>query len=169
MLSMTSWRRRRGQGIDVAVRTLEEARALQRMAGGNPERAQRMLRQIGRENTMFETRRQASDGLQTANNLADAAAMGEAPALAQQILTESWSGAARTLVSAVGRHIAGSTPEVRQAVADLLLQRGGTVDSRDLQRILQQAVDQVNRARTQALLASTIAARTAQPQLALSR
>jgi hypothetical protein len=155
----------RGQGIEVAVRTAEEARALQQMASGNPDRAQRLQRQIGRENTMFETRQHALGGSRTAENLADAAALGKAPAIAQQIITGNVGGAIRTSLQAIMRHASGSTPTVRAELGDLLMMRGGTVTAPELQRLLNEATQRVREARTRALLVSMIAARTGTEQL----
>ena len=104
-----------------------------------------------------------------ADNLADATALGEASALAHQIMTGSWGGAARTLVSVIGRHIAGGlTPEVRQEVGRLLLRQGGAVTAGHLQQVLNDAIQQANRARTRELLLAAIVARSIQPQLSTS-
>lgn len=127
--------------------------------------AERMGRQIGRENQMFETRRQATGGSQTADNLADAAALGEAPAIAQQLLSGNVGGAIKTSLQAIVRHASGSTPAVRAELAQLLTMRGGTVTAPELQRLLNEATQRVREARTRALLAATVAARDAQPAL----
>lgn len=98
-----------------------------------------MMNRIGRENTMFETRAQAMGGSRTAENLADAGAMGIDPTLVGHILHGNWAGAARSLLSAGANALSGNTAAVRQEVGRLLLMRGANVSAPQLQTILQTA------------------------------
>jgi hypothetical protein len=90
------------------------------MAPGNPL----MQRRLGREQTMFETRNTALGGSKTADNLADADALGIDPTVVGHIIAGHWGGAVRSLIHAGSRAVTGNTPQVRHAVADLLLQNG---------------------------------------------
>jgi hypothetical protein len=65
-------------------------------------RSDQLQRQIGREQTMFETRNHALGGSKTADNLNDHAAMAVDPHLVGQIMTGNWHGAVRTALSAMG-------------------------------------------------------------------
>lgn len=122
------------------------------MAPGNA----RMTRQIGRENTMFETRRQATGGSQTADNLADADAVRSTPSmiarLVPSVLTGGLSGL-RHIISAGSNVLSGNTPAVREEMARLLMMRGGNTTPQQLQGILDEAI---NRIRMQQLLMSQL-------------
>lgn len=113
------------------------------MAPGNPL----MQRRIGRENTMFETRHEAMGGSKTAHNINDDAAMGVAPEEAinfvGQIVTGRFGGALNTALSAGKNFFSGNTPEVRQAVAQILLQRGPNVDAAQFQAMVNRTVQQI--------------------------
>lgn len=113
-----------------------EARA---MAPGSPL----MQRRIGREDTMFQTRNAAVGNSKTAENLADDAAMGVDPHLIGQVLSGNWSGALRSVISAGSNALSGNTPAVRQAVADILLTRGGNVNAAQFQRMLDETVQRI--------------------------
>lgn len=95
-----------------------------------------MQRRLGREMTMFETRNQALGGSRTADNLADAQAMGVNPTLVAQVLSGNWSGALRSTLAAGQNALSGNTAQVRQAVADILLQRGANMSPAALQRMV---------------------------------
>ncbi len=109
------------------------------MAPGNPL----MQRRIGREDTMFQTRNAAMGNSKTAENLADDAAMGVDPTLVGQILSGNWTGALRSFVASGSNALSGNTPAVRQAVADILLTRGGNVNAAQFQRMLDQTVQRI--------------------------
>jgi hypothetical protein len=111
-----------------------------------------MQRRIGRENTMFETRAHALGGSRTADNLADEAAMGIDPTIISQVLTGNITGAARSLLSAGSNLMTGNTPQVREAVANFLLQRGQNVSPQALQRTIDEAVSRIERAQITARL-----------------
>lgn len=112
-----------------------EAAAVAPMSTGN-----QMMQRIGRENTMFETRGHATGGSRTADNLADANAMGIDPSLIGDIVHGNWVGAARQLMSAGSNALTGNTAAVRQEVGRLLLMRGSNVAPGQLQQLLTQAV-----------------------------
>lgn len=113
------------------------------MAPGNPL----MQRRIGREDTMFQTRNAAMGNSKTVENAADDAAMGMDPtvigALVTQIGTGNFSGALRTMIGAGSNLMSGNTPAVRQAVADILLTRGGNINPAQFQRMLDETVRRI--------------------------
>ncbi len=102
-----------------------------------------MQRRLGREQTMFETRNQALGNSKTAENLADADAMGVTPSLVGQVLSGNWSGAARSVISAGSNIVTGNTPAVRAAVADILLQRGANVTPAALDRMVGETIRKI--------------------------
>lgn len=111
------------------------------MAPGNAM----MQRRLGREMTMFETRNQALGGSRTADNLADAQAMGIDPTLVTQVLSGNWSGALRSTLAAGQNALTGNTAQVRQAVADILLQRGANMSPAALQRMVDETTQRIQR------------------------
>lgn len=108
-----------------------------------PGRADQLQRQIGREQTMFETRNHALGGSRTADNLNDHAAMGVDPHLVSQIMTGNWHGAVRTALSAGHNVVSGNTPAVRQEVANILLQNGGNLAPAQLRRMVNETVARI--------------------------
>jgi hypothetical protein len=128
--------------------------------------AGQMQRQLGRENTMFETRNQALGGSRTADNLADAAALGDAAHLATSILSGHPVGLARTALGFVSRALTGSTPAVRSEVAQLLLQRGGMISAGGLSDAIQAATNRVTMRDFTGRLIGGIGGRLAAQQLA---
>lgn len=129
-----------------AFRTEAAAMAPQRT--GN-----QMTQRLARENTMFETRAQATGGSRTADNLADASALGIEPSLVGNILHGNWASAARQLLSAGSNVLSGNTAEVRHEVGRLLLMRGANVSGPQLQQLLSQAVNTI---RTRQMIASRL-------------
>lgn len=109
------------------------------MAPGNPL----MQRRIGRENTMFQTRNAATGNSKSIENAADDAAMGVDPTLVGQVLQGNWSGALRSVLASGSNVVSGNTPAVRQAVADILLTRGGNVNAAQFQRMIDQTVQRI--------------------------
>lgn len=109
------------------------------MAPGNPM----MQRRLDREMTMFETRNQALGGSRTADNLADAGAMGINPTLVGQVLSGNWGGALRSTLAAGQNALSGNTAQVRQAVADILLQRGANMSPAALQGMVDRATQRI--------------------------
>lgn len=81
-------------------------------------------RRVDRENTMFETARQALGGSQTADNLADAAESAGFDASAiVNLLTGNFGTGARQLLQAAGQTMRGQNEETRQIIARALLSR----------------------------------------------
>jgi hypothetical protein len=118
-----------------------------------PMRTQpQMRRQIGRENTMFETRAAALGGSKTADNLADGAAMGIDPTIIGHILTGNVTGAAKSMLAAGSNLFTGNTPAVREAVGNILLQRGQGVTPQNIERVLDEAMKRIERAQQTARL-----------------
>jgi len=111
----------------------------QAMAPGNPL----MQRRIGREQTMFETRNQALGNSKTAENLADADAMGIDPTVVGHLLAGNWSGAARSMIQAGSSALTGNTAQVRKAVSDILLLRGVSVTPARLDQIVGETMRQM--------------------------
>jgi hypothetical protein len=109
-----------------------------------PGRLDPMSRKLEREQTMFETRNQALGGSKTADNLADANAMGVNPTLVGQVLSGNWGGAMRTALAAGQNALTGNTAQVRQAVADILLQRGANMSPAALQRMVDEATRRID-------------------------
>lgn len=124
------------------------------MAPGNPL----MQRRLGREQTMFETRNQALGNSKTAENLADADAMGALPSLVGQVLSGNWSGAARSVISAGSNVVTGNTPAVRAAVADILLQRGTSVTRAELDRMVGETIRRIQTVQRLAMNGGRVAA-----------
>ncbi len=83
-----------------------------------------MQRRLARENTMFETRNAALGGSKTADNLADADALGIDPTVVGHVLSGNYTGAVKALIHAGSNAMTGNTPQVREAVANILLRRG---------------------------------------------
>lgn len=107
------------------------------MAPGNPL----MQRRVGREQAMFETRNAALGGSKTADNLADQAAMGVDPSLIGHVLSGNWGGAMRSALSAGSNVLSGNTPQVRQEVANILLQNG--VSAGNLNRMINETIARI--------------------------
>lgn len=103
------------------------------MAPGAPV----MARRLGRENTMFETRRQATGGSQTADNLADAAATGLNPVMVANAVMGNAHGVARGLLHAGANMLTGNTPAVRAEIARILLMRGENATPANIRRTLE--------------------------------
>lgn len=127
-----------------AARPLTSAAFQDEAAAMAPGNAQMQAR-IGRENTMFETRNHALGGSRTADNLADEGAMGHDPTMIANLIMGRYGEAARGALRSGANALTGNTPEVRQEVGRILLQRGNNVTQQDMQGILQQAVDHVRR------------------------
>jgi hypothetical protein len=108
-----------------------------------PGRAEQLQRQIGRENTMFETRQTALGGSKTADNLADQHALGVDPHLVGavgHIMSGNIGGAVRGVGRLVANGWTGNTPEVRQEVAKILLQRAPQMQPGALEQMVNQTV-----------------------------
>lgn len=116
------------------------------MAPGNDM----MQRRLGREMTMFETRNQALGGSRTADNLKDDAAMGIDPTLLGHVFSGNWSGAVRSMLAAGQNALTGNTAQVRQAVADILLQRGANMSPAALQRMVDEATRRIQQVQNMA-------------------
>ena len=102
-----------------------------------------MQRRIGREDTMFQTRNAAMGNSKTAENLADDGAMGIDPTLVGQLLSGNWGGALRSAMGAGQNMLSGNTPQVREAVARILMQRGQNVNPASIQRMLDEVVSRI--------------------------
>jgi hypothetical protein len=113
------------------------------MAPGNAM----MQRRIGRENTMFQTRHASVGNSKTVENAADDAAMGTSPELlgiVGNVLRGNVGGALRTALAAGQNVLTGNTAQVRQAVADILLQRGSNMSPAALQRMVDEATRRID-------------------------
>lgn len=103
------------------------------MAPGAPM----MGRRLGRENTMFETRRQATGGSQTADNLADAAGGGLDPTLIANAVMGNVHGVARGVLHAGTNMLTGNTPAVRAEMARILMMRGENATPANIRQTLE--------------------------------
>lgn len=110
--------------------------AFQAEAGAMAPGAPLMGRRLERENTMFETRRQATGGSQTADNLADAAGAGLNPTLVAHALMGNVGAVARHALTAATNAMTGNTPQVRSEIARLLLMRGENATPAQVQNVL---------------------------------
>jgi hypothetical protein len=112
-----------------------------------PMRTQgQMERRLGRENTMFETRAQATGGSKTADNLADQGSLRDTPSFVARLGAAGLTGNLRNVISAGTDMLSGNTPQVREAIASILLQRGQNVTPQALQRAIDEAVQRIQRA-----------------------
>lgn len=114
-----------------------------------PGRADALKQKIERENTMFATRNRALGGSKTADNLANEAAMGVSPevlSVAKHIISGNFGGAVKGALTAGKNAFTGNTPEVRQAVAELLLQNGKNLPPKQLQALVDHTISRANRA-----------------------
>lgn len=112
-------------------------------AFATPGRADQLQRQIGREQTMFETRHQALGGSKTVDNINDHDAMSVDPHLVGQILSGNWHGAVRSVLTAGHNLRTGNTPEVRRDVANILLQSGASVSPARLRQMVNDTVARI--------------------------
>jgi hypothetical protein len=103
----------------------------------------RMQGRLGREQTMFETRAHALSGSATAQNLADHEALGIDPSVVGHIIAGNWGGAALHLIRAGANKITGNTPQVRAAVARILLQHGANVTPAALDAMVGQTIARI--------------------------
>lgn len=124
-----------------------EAAAMTPMRTGN-----QMSRQLGRENTMFETRAQALGGSKTADNLADEAAVGADPSMLRDLITGNVGGLVRSGIQAGVRGLTGNTPAVREEIGRILTLRGGNVTPAQMQSIVDEAQRRVQAAHLRSLL-----------------
>ena len=102
-----------------------------------------MQERLARENTMFQTRNAALGNSKTAENLADDASLGIDPSIVGHVLSGNWGGALRSALSSGKNMLTGNTAEVREAVANILLQRGQNISPAALQRMLDEAVQRI--------------------------
>lgn len=102
-----------------------------------------MQRRIGREQRMFETRNQALGNSKTAENLADADAMGIDPSVVGHVLSGNYGAAAKSLIAAGSNVVTGNTPAVRQAVGNLLLRNGSNVTSANFERMISETIQKI--------------------------
>lgn len=108
-----------------------------------PGRGDQLQRQIGREQTMFETRNHALGGSKTVDNLNDHEATGVDPHIVGQILKADWHGAVKSVLSAGHNVMSGNTPEVRRQIADILLQSGRDIRPDQLSKMVTDTVKRI--------------------------
>jgi len=119
-----------------------------------PGERDRLMNRLDRENTMFETRRQATGGSQTRDNFADSEDAGFDPRILFNLAHGNVRAAGTNLLHGAGNALNGNTPEVRQHMARLLLQRGGGPQIRTLLEEIERNAatrNSVNDARSRAL------------------
>lgn len=128
-------------GVNKARPLLNDAFAAEAeaMAPGNAL----MQRRLGREQRMFETRNQALGGSKTADNLADADALGIDPSVVGHVLSGNYGAAAKSLIAAGSNAVTGNTPAVRAAVGNLLLRNGANVTATNFERMISDTVQKI--------------------------
>ena len=89
-------------------------------------RADPMMRSLGRENTMFETRAQALGGSRTADNLSDNKAMGVSPEIFSNLISGNIPTAIKNLIVRSADTLGGNTPKVREELSRYLLMTANT-------------------------------------------
>ena len=109
-----------------------------------------MQRQLGREQTMFETRNQALGGSRTADNLNDHEALGINPSTVMHAATGNWTAAIGSMLHAGVRGVTGNTPAVRKAVADILLRNGANLNAAQLNQMVTKTIGQLQFLQTMA-------------------
>jgi len=112
-----------------------------------PGEQSEIFNRLGRENTMFETRRQAIGGSQTAENLADQAENQIDPRVFGLLARGDFIGAGGQFLRGAGNVMGGNTPSVRKELADILLTTGENDGGRGLLR--QIARDRFRQSRVQ--------------------
>jgi hypothetical protein len=113
----------------------------------------RMMRRLEREQTMFEVRQQALGGSKTMDNQNDHAAMAIDPHLVGavgHILHGNIGGAVASVGKLVANGWTGNTPQVRQQVAKILLQRAPNMNPGALENMVGQTVARLQK--TQAIV-----------------
>jgi hypothetical protein len=108
-----------------------------------PGRGAQLQRQIGREQTMFETRNQALGGSRTVDNLNDHAAMGVDPHVLSKVLSGDWHGAVKSVINAGQNVLSGNTPEVRRQIAGILLQTGKDIRPDQLSKMVTDTIKRI--------------------------
>lgn len=117
-----------------------------------------LRRQIGRENTMFETRRQAIGGSQTADNLADQEdVMNIDTGVLANLLTGRWGAAGGQAAQIATNAARGTNEQTRTAIAKILL-------SRDPEKALASVVQRAQRDGNQQSILSALLRRPATAQ-----
>jgi hypothetical protein len=108
-----------------------------------PGKAETLQRQIGRENTMFQTRNQAMGGSKTVDNLNDDAAMAVSPeviGVLRNVISGNFGGAVTTAIAAGKNGLTGNTAAVRQEVANILLQSGRNIPAGRMQDMVDEVL-----------------------------
>lgn len=109
-----------------------------------------MQRQLGRENTMFETRNRAMGGSRTFDNFANADAMGVLPEITAAGINAAhgnWGAVLRQGFHAGQNGLTGNTPAVRSELARLLLTNATDTSPSELARIMNKASEELARRR----------------------
>lgn len=111
-------------GVNKARPLINDATAAEFPVFAAPGRGAQLQRQLGREQTMFETRNHALGGSRTADNLADQAEMSLIdPTILGNIVTGNWGAAAASLGRQSIANLQGLAPSVRNRIATFLLER----------------------------------------------
>lgn len=121
-----------------------------------------LAQKIERERRMFQTRAEALGGSKTADNLADMEALKVDPAVVASLLRGNIGSLTTRALSAASNVLHGSTPQVREQIARLLLQSGpAPTIERDIARQMRGLSRQ--RAITDALMRAAIIGPATQP------
>lgn len=107
-------------------------------AFASPGRGQQMVRRLGRESEMFQTRAKATGGSSTAENLADNAGTGIDIGILSQLASGRFVGAAGSALRQGAAGLTGNTEAVRVQLAKQLLKG----DPQEVRRLLTQLAAQ---------------------------
>lgn len=132
------------EGVNKARQFTTDAARAELPAFAAPGQADLMNRRIGRENTMFRTRAEATGGSKTADNLQDMEGMRVDPSIFGNLIAGRPMAAASSAANQFISNLSGYTPAVREELGQLLLMRG--MDPQVVQS-LQRAMDRSTRAR----------------------
>ena len=123
------------------ARLLQTPKAEQELATFAGSRAPRLQRQIGREQTMFETANQALGGSRTADNLADAAEMASVdPSMISAVLSGSPRQMIVQALTRAGNMATGRNEAVRDRIAKALMETNPEMARRELSSAIERIV-----------------------------
>jgi hypothetical protein len=149
---------RGSQGVNAARRFSSGKMQDELNAFSSPGKASQLQERLGREHTMFETRRQAIGGSGTAENIADQAENQIDPKIFASLARGDLLGAGKQAFMGAGNVLGGNTPSVRSHLADLLLSRSeagarGLLNKFEKQRLKELARQQTMNRISRGLLA----------------
>jgi hypothetical protein len=129
-------------GVNKARPLMSRKTATEFPAFAAPGRGDKMMRNIGRENAMFETQATALGGSKTADNLADEAALSNLdPSIIGSLLTGNFKTAGVNMTSRGLAEMSGQPASVREQLGRMLL----TSSPREADALMRAAITQQGR------------------------